>query len=89
MQTNTEDWGGNAMDELREAKQTFLQAVRSSSDLPGINEINLAAAVVALLKAERIAPDSEETHCMQAVFVQLRRPDVYEAVKSAINGLQP
>lgn len=75
------------MDELRKTKQTFLQAVMSSSDLPGINEINLATAAIALLKAERIAPDSEETRCMQAVFVQLRRPDVYDAVKTVIDKL--
>lgn len=77
------------MNELQEAKQTFLIAVMSSSDLPGVNDINLATAVVALLKAERIAPNSAETHCMQAVFVQLRRPDVYDAVKAAIDSLQP
>jgi hypothetical protein len=77
------------MDELGEAKQTFLQAVRSSSDLPGLNDINLATAAIALMKAERIAPDSKETRCMQVIFVQLRRPDVYAAVKAAIEGLQP
>jgi hypothetical protein len=77
------------MDELKEAKTTFLAAVKSSSDLPGINDINLATAAVALLKVERIAPDSDEARCMQAVFRQLARKDVYDAIKRAIEGLQP
>lgn len=77
------------MDELKNAKESFLHAVASSSDLPGVNDINLAAAAVALLKAEKIAPDSKETNMMREIFRQLRRPDVYDAVKAVIEGLQP
>ncbi len=77
------------MDELKEAERTFLSAIRSTSDLPGINEINLATAMVALLRAERISPLSEETQCMQAIVAQMGRREAYLKVKSFVDGLQP
>ncbi len=85
----TSSYRAPAMEELREAEQAFLWAIESSSDMPGINDINLAMAAVALLKAEKVAPDSGETCRMRARFARLGRRDVYEAVKAIVEGSQP
>ncbi len=72
-----------------DAKTTFLAAVSSRSSLPGINDINLASAACALLRAEKEAPGSEETRLMRAMFDSLGRPDVYDRVKAVVDGTQP
>ncbi len=75
--------------ELEEAKRAFLAAVSSSSSLPGINDINLAAAACAVLRVERAAPGAEDTQAMEAAFDMLGRPDVYKRVKEVLDGAQP
>lgn len=77
------------MEELDELMRSFLTAVGSRSDLPGINDINLATAAVALLRAEEVAPGSEEASHMRAIFLQLDRKGVYEAVRRAMGDPQP
>lgn len=77
------------MDELERAKRVFMAALESRSPLPGINDINLATAAVALLRAEEIDPDSEETRCMRAAFAALGRKDAYDRVKAAAEDPQP
>ncbi len=72
------------MREVEEAKAAFEAAVGHRSDLPGINEVNLAAAACALIKAERADPGCAETASMRASFRALGRPDVYHRVMAVV-----
>jgi len=68
-----------------ETERAFLDALGSSSDLPGLSDVRLAEAACALIRAEREEPGSGRTARMRAAFLATGRADVYEAVLAELS----